>query len=102
MKVGVKIRDYDQLRASIAARRRALGMRQLEVDEKSGLQSGYAGKIEAGVRRLGPLSLPMLLAALDCDLVLLPRSDASPVERRETLSASSADRFTHHQSETSL
>jgi hypothetical protein len=80
MTVAVRIRDYSQLRAAIAARRRQLGLRQLDLDEKSSLQSGYSGKVEAGVRHLGPLSLPMLLAALDCDLLLAPRSDVAPVD----------------------
>ena len=39
-------------RAAIAARRRELGLRKLDLDHASGLQSGYTGKIEAGVRRL--------------------------------------------------
>jgi transcriptional regulator with XRE-family HTH domain len=81
----IRIRSYAQLTASLAARRRALGLRQLDVDEKSGLQGGYVGKIECGDRKLGDLSLPMLLAALDCDLYLAPRSSAEgpgPAERR--------------------
>ena len=45
--------------------------------------SGYVGKIEAGVRKLGDLSLPMLLAGLDCDLYLAARPSApAPAERR--------------------
>ena len=54
--------------------------------------SGYSGKIEIGIRKLGDLSLPMILAGLDCDLLLCPRSDIAPVEPR-SLSAVSADRF---------
>jgi len=74
----IRIRDYRQLTQALAVRRRSLGLRQLDVDEKSGLQSGYVGKIEAGVRHLGPLSLPMLLCALDCDLLLAPRRATEP------------------------
>jgi hypothetical protein len=82
MPVAVRIRDYNQLTGALAARRRQLGLRQLELDEKSGLQGGYSGKIEIQARRLGPLSLPMILAALDCDLLLCPRKEAAtPVER---------------------
>jgi hypothetical protein len=59
-----------------------LGLRQLDLDEKSGLMSGYSGKIEVGIRKLGNVSLPNLLAALDADLVLVPRSPTvAPVER---------------------
>jgi hypothetical protein len=92
MAVAVRIRDYGQLRQALAARRRQLGLRQLEVDQLAGLQDQYCGKLEIGTRKLGPLSLPMLLAALDADLLLAPRSPAPPVEERG-LSADSADRF---------
>jgi hypothetical protein len=93
MPVAVRIRDYDQLTSALAARRRQMGLRQLEVDDLSGCQPGYQGKIEVGIRRLGPLSLPMILAALDCDLLLAPRSDAAPVER--TGSCGPIDRAAH-------
>jgi hypothetical protein len=92
--VAIRIRDYTQLRQAIAARRRQLGLRQLDLDEKSGLMSGYSGKIEAGVRKLGDISMPFLLAGLDCDLLLAPRSAVAPVDH-QGLSASSADRFDH-------
>jgi hypothetical protein len=70
----IRGRNYDELCQTIAARRRSLGMTQLEADDKSGLQSGYQGKIEAQCRRLGQLSLPMILAALDLDLYVAPRN----------------------------
>ena len=89
MNVAVRCRDYSQLRQALAARRRQLGLRQLDLDEKSGLQNGYSGKLEKGIRKLGDLSLPMLLAGLDRDLLLAPRSDAAPVETRQ-FSADSA------------
>jgi hypothetical protein len=90
----IRIRNYSQLREAIAYRRQQLGLRQLEADEKSGLQSGYFGKLEAGCRKFGDLSLPMALAALDCDLYLAPRSAVAPVEDRG-LSADNADRVEH-------
>jgi hypothetical protein len=83
MTVAVRIRSYDQLTQALAARRRQLGLRQLDADEKSGLQPGYFGKIECHDRCLGPLSLPMALAALDVDLYLAPRSDVAPVDDRQ-------------------
>ena len=94
MNVAVRCRDYSQLRQALAARRRQLGLRQLDLDEKSGLQNGYSGKIEKGIRKLGDLSLPMILAGLDCDLLLAPRSSIAPVEERQ-LSACSAERHDH-------
>jgi hypothetical protein len=90
--VAIRCRDYDQLRQALAGRRRQLGLRQLDLDEKSGLQNGYCGKIEKGIRRLGDLSLPMILAGLDCDLLLAPRSEVAPVETRH-LSADTAGQF---------
>ena len=92
MAAALACRSYDQLVQALAARRRQLGLRQLDVDEKSGLQSGYTGKIEAKVRRLGDLSLPMLCAALDVDILVAPRSEAAPIERPQ-LSAERADQF---------
>jgi hypothetical protein len=82
MTVAIRIRNYSELTEALAARRRSLGLRQLDLDEKSGLMSGYSGKIEAGIRKLGYISLPNLLAALDADLLLCPRSGAAPVEAR--------------------
>ena len=73
MIAGLRVRDYRQLAAAIAARRRQLGLRQLQVDELAGVQSGYTGKLECGDRHFGDLSLPMLLAGLDCDLYLAAR-----------------------------
>jgi hypothetical protein len=94
--VAIRIRDYSQLTQALAARRRQLGLRQLDLDEKAGLMSGYSGKIEAGIRKLGDISLPNLLAGLDADLFLAPRSETTPVEARG-MSANSADRITHRQ-----
>lgn len=85
MIAAIRCRTYPELTAALADRRRELGLRQLEADEKSGLMGGYVGKIECGVRKLGNLSLPMLLAALDCDLYLAPRpsaKDPAPAEKR--------------------
>jgi hypothetical protein len=79
--VAVKCRTYQQLTQALAARRRQLGLRQLDLDEKSGLQPGYSGKVEVGIRKLGDLSMPMLCAALDIDILVAPRSEASPSER---------------------
>jgi hypothetical protein len=93
--VAIRCRDYSQLRQAIAARRRQLGLLQLEADEKSGLQPGYFGKIECGLRKLGDLSLPMALAALDAELYFCPRSDVDPVIERRSLSADSAGLFEH-------
>ena len=82
MPIALRCRTYEQLVTGFAARRRELGLRQLDLDQKSGLMSGYSGKIEVGIRKLGNISLPNLLAALDSDLLLAPRSStAAPAER---------------------
>jgi hypothetical protein len=91
----IRCRTYQELTAALAARRRQLGLRQLDADEKSGLQTGYVGKIESHVRHLGPLSLPMLCAAYDIDILVAPRSEIAPVEHRG-LSGDKADRFPRH------
>jgi transcriptional regulator with XRE-family HTH domain len=94
--VAIRIRDYQQLTEALAARRRFLGLRQLDADEKSGLMSRYVGKIECGTRKLGDLSLPMLLAALNCDLLLAPRTGSEPAEAR-TGSAGLVGDHTHRE-----
>lgn len=68
------IRDYTELRIAVAARRNELGIPQRELDEIAGLPEGYQGKLEAGVRSFGSLSLPLILQALDCELVFRPRT----------------------------
>ena len=64
------IRDYDDLRAAIAARRRELGLSQLETDHRAGTQDGYVGKIECGDRCLGDMSLQAILGALRLELLV--------------------------------
>jgi hypothetical protein len=64
-----------------------------EADEKSGLQPGYFGKIECGIRKLGDLSLPMVLAALDADLYFAARSDIDPVAEQRPLGPRAAGGF---------
>ena len=58
------VTDYGQLRAVIAARRKELGLSQLEVDELAGVQTGYTGKIECGARHFGDVSFGSILGAL--------------------------------------
>jgi hypothetical protein len=44
------VRDYDELRHAVAARWRALGPKQFEVNFRVDLQDGYVNKIECGIR----------------------------------------------------
>lgn len=67
---------YEALIATMRARRIALGLSQLVVDEIAGLPSGYCGKIEASLtnptaknaRSIGRESLPLMLGALGLEL----------------------------------
>jgi transcriptional regulator with XRE-family HTH domain len=90
--VAVRCRDYSQLLQALSARRRALGLTQRDADEVSGLQPGYVSTLECGRRHLGSLSLPMLCAAYDIDILVAARSDLTPTNCRG-LSATAADRF---------
>jgi transcriptional regulator with XRE-family HTH domain len=67
------VRDYDELRRAIAARRHELGLTQLEVNFRAGLQDGYVNKIECGIRHFGDMSLGVVLEALGLELVVRPR-----------------------------
>lgn len=70
----IRCRTYRDLTQALAARRRQLGLTQLECDARAGLQDQYTGKLEIGTRHLGKLSLPMLCAALEVDILVAPRS----------------------------
>jgi len=68
--------NYDELRQLLIARRKSLGLSQLDTDEISGLPSGYVAKLECSMKRMGALSLMCLLGALKVRLALIP--DAAP------------------------
>jgi hypothetical protein len=68
------IRTYSDLRKAMAARRRLLGWSQQEVDHRAGLQSGYVGKLEVGVKELGDLSMECLLGALGVELYVVQKA----------------------------
>jgi hypothetical protein len=107
-KIAVKVRDYKQIVQVLDARRRQLGMRMADLDYKSGLQEGYAAKLICGMRKLGPVSLPLMLETLGLEilvtldklgleLLVAEKRPARPsdVERR-SLGAVSAGRVDHH------
>lgn len=77
--------NYRGLMDALKARRKELGLSQLEVDDKSGLQDGYCGKLEVwdrdSGRRLGPVSLDLLLDTYGVGLVLF--ETRPPSERPE-------------------
>lgn len=67
---------YEALIATLRARRIALGLSQLAVDDLAGLPSGYCAKIEISIsnpnaknaRSIGRESLPLMLGALGLEL----------------------------------
>jgi hypothetical protein len=77
--VPVRATDYASLRSAIIARRHALGLTQADVDYIAGLQDGYCGKLECGVKNFGPLSLGLVLQALGLELVVVA-TDARIIE----------------------
>jgi hypothetical protein len=68
MALAIACKTYDELIGVIAFRRRELGLRQLEVDELAGCQSGWQGKIECKDRRLGKMSAPAICGVLGLEL----------------------------------
>ena len=69
---------YEELRELLIARRKSLGLSQLDVDEISGLPTGYVAKLECSMKRMGPLSLMCLLGALKVRLALVPDAATHP------------------------
>lgn len=67
------VTTYADLRAAIATRRKELNIQQRALDELTGLQGGYTGKLEAGIRNFGPMSFGVTLAALGLALVVIRR-----------------------------
>jgi hypothetical protein len=72
-----KVSTHEGLLAALIARRKQLGLSQLDIDMIGGLQSGYCGKIECGSKHVGYLSLTLLLGALRLESQAVPASGAS-------------------------
>jgi hypothetical protein len=69
------ITDYRSLRTALAARRRELGLTQLDLDAIALLTDTHTGRLECGTKRYGDVSLAATLAALGAALVLVPTED---------------------------
>lgn len=73
------IQDYPSFVRAMVARRHDLALRCIELDARSGMQEGYANKLENWGknhgRGLGPVVFPLWLGGLDVGIVLvdLPR-----------------------------
>lgn len=85
--------SYDEMVAALIEQRHAVGLSQLEVDERAGLPSGYTGKIECGRRRLGALSLSLMLQALGLRLAV-ERDPSIKVRPSDVVSARGGGRTT--------
>lgn len=64
---------YREIIVALIERRHALGMSQEAINFAANLQDGYCNKIEADIRRLGPVSLPALLGALRLEMFVEAR-----------------------------
>jgi len=82
------IRTYEELRAALKRRKNDLGLANLEIDDIAGLQSGYTAKLLCGMKRPGDMSLPALLGALKCELVLMQTDACKRAEDGEFTIAS--------------
>lgn len=71
--------EYGELIEVLRNRASELGLSRLELDERTGLQVGYSGKLlGAGhVRTLGPLSMGLMLQALGLKLAVISSSQRS-------------------------
>lgn len=85
MTIIARFTTVEGLIAALIKRRHSLGMSQLVLDDISGLQNGYTGKIEKGIKGLGAVSLPLVLGGLGCELALMPGPTQHRDESAESL-----------------
>jgi len=71
----IKVETPSEIRDALAARRRQLGLRQLELDDMAGVQAGYSGKVEKNIRGFGDMSLSCIMGALGFELLLVERPE---------------------------
>jgi transcriptional regulator with XRE-family HTH domain len=78
MKVVGSAMSLMELVALLAERRYSLGLTSRDLEEAAGLADGHLSKIECGTKRLGHVTLPTLLSALGCRLLLIADDAAIP------------------------
>jgi hypothetical protein len=76
--LAIRCSTPSQIREVFAARRRQLGLNQLELDDLAGTQSGYAGKCEVSIRNDGNMSLSFIMGALGFEMILMERPEGPP------------------------
>jgi len=69
MRVIGEVETRVDLARAFARRRVELGIGQRALDHAAGLADGHISKLECGTRRLGPVTIPTLLAALGLRLI---------------------------------
>jgi transcriptional regulator with XRE-family HTH domain len=77
----IPVEPYRVIVAALIERRQALGLRQLEVDDKIGCAGGLVGKWECGDRRASLVSLVMWAEALGCRIALATTSVPIPLDK---------------------
>jgi transcriptional regulator with XRE-family HTH domain len=78
---GIPGEPYRAIVQALIERRQALGLRQLEVDDKIGCAGGLVGKWECGDRRASLVSLVMWAEALGCRIALATTSVPIPLDK---------------------
>jgi hypothetical protein len=76
--LAIRCETPSQIREVFAARRRQLGLNQLELDDLAGTQSAYAGKCEIGTRNYGNMSLSSIMGALGLEMIVVERPEVRP------------------------
>lgn len=81
------VRTTADLRRAIDQRRRAIGITMAELDDATGLQSGYSAKLlgPGRMKTFGEMSLEALLGALGLRLILSPATEPHLLEESEPI-----------------
>ena len=72
------ISTINELRHHLARRRKQIGISQRDFEDLIGVTSGYASKLECGMRGFGDVSLPAYLSALGLKLALVEADEPLP------------------------
>lgn len=65
--------SHEALVDAFKARRNALGLTLIDMDQLTGLADGLVSHIECRKKRLGGISLDCMLTVLDLELVVVPK-----------------------------
>jgi hypothetical protein len=79
------IRDHDDLVALVRRRQDELGVACVTIDQIAGVPDGYFSKLMCGIKRFGPISIFLVLAALGLRIRIEEDPDAIAKLRRRWL-----------------